>query len=72
MVQEFMEWAVDPGQAVTAGATFTPSRTNADAVFQDKINNSKPDIRITVCSCVSVHTHTHAHIYIYTHVYIYI
>ncbi|OLQ06472.1 Patched domain-containing protein 3 [Symbiodinium microadriaticum] len=33
--EEFMEWAVDPSQAVTASAVFTPSRTDPDATFQD-------------------------------------
>eukprot|EP00439_Symbiodinium_sp_Y106_P076874 s269_g15.t4 len=33
--EEFMEWAVDPTQAVTASAVFTPSRTDPDATFQD-------------------------------------
>ncbi|CAE7539426.1 Ptchd3 [Symbiodinium sp. CCMP2592] len=33
--EEFMEWAVDPTQAATASAVFTPSRTDPDAKFQD-------------------------------------
>jgi len=34
--QEFMEWAVDPGQAATAGAVFSPSRTAVNSIFADK------------------------------------
>ena len=33
--EEFMTWAVDPSQAATASAVFTPSRTDPDATFQD-------------------------------------
>jgi len=33
---EFMEWATEPNQAATADDTFTPSRTDSNAVFSQE------------------------------------